>query len=97
MIRKRPSTRDVFVLSGIDQQSGESFGPYSNIPRYDEVTGSPLPARYVGMQRGLVKDIRLHKGSWDRINPYPVIYSTYDPALGIATKPAGQYDDEFSV
>lgn len=90
--RRIPPRRDVFILRGVDARTGEAFGPFSSIPRFDEVTGDPLPRAQMGMQRGLVKNIDPRRGSWDTKYPVPAIWITYDPALGVATKPAGQYD-----
>ena len=96
-MRYRPSRRDIFELRGIDARTGEFFGPFSSVPRFDDVTGDPVPVAQMGIQRGLVKNTNPKRGSWDTKPPFPVIYSTYDPALGIATKPAGEYDDTYSV
>ena len=90
--RRLPSKRDVFVLRGIDARTGVFFGPFSTVPRFDEVTGDPLPIAQMGIQRGLVKNTDPRRGSWDTKNPVPAIWITYDPALGVATRAAGQTD-----
>jgi hypothetical protein len=63
----------------------------SVIPTRDDVTGRLIPPDYIGIQDGLIKDVRPEKGSWEKWwrTRLGVIYIMYDPALGYQKRPAG--------
>lgn len=63
-------------------------------PLIDDLTGSPVPAEFVGFQHGMLKDTRPERGSWEplyeRFHPLPVAVEAADGTpFPVMTEPVG--------
>ncbi len=57
----------------------------------DDVTGDVIPPCMMAVQQGLIRDIRVSRGSWETM-PVQLAYEqfvTYNPALGVQARPYG--------
>ena len=95
--RKR-ATAKPFTYYGENVEDGSFIPPLSPVVKIDDVTGKPIPEAFMGIQDGLLKDVRFREGSWENWwRNEQNIFFTYDASIyGVQVKPAGLGKEEYN-